>query len=89
MVLLHFWMITASIYVRDLPTVSLATPCLMAQPRVSELRLLSIFVCDQQDQLAHAVYTMTVFRDHCLSLPHGSHIAITNVQGKSWRRMWS
>jgi hypothetical protein len=32
------------------------------------------------DQLAHVVYTMTVFREHCLSLPHGSHIAITNVQ---------
>jgi hypothetical protein len=45
-----------------------------------QLRLLSILDCDQQDQLAHAVYTMTVFRDHCLSLPHGSHIAITNVQ---------
>jgi hypothetical protein len=26
------------------------------------------------------VYTMTAFREHCLSLPHGSHIAITNVQ---------
>jgi hypothetical protein len=44
------------------------------------LRLLSIFDCDQQDQLAHVVYTMTVFRDHCLSLPHGSHTAIANVQ---------
>jgi hypothetical protein len=31
--------------------------------------LLSIFDCDQQDQLAHVVYTMTVFREHCLSLP--------------------
>jgi hypothetical protein len=45
-----------------------------------QLRLLSIFDCDQQDQLAHVVYTMTVFRDHCLSLPHDSHIAITHVQ---------
>jgi hypothetical protein len=49
-----------------------------------QLRLLSIFDCDQQDQqdqLAHVVYTTTVFRGHCMSLPHGSsHIAITNVQ---------
>jgi hypothetical protein len=45
-----------------------------------QLRLLSILNCDQQDQLAHVVYTMTVFREHCLSLPHGSHVAITNVQ---------
>jgi hypothetical protein len=45
-----------------------------------QLRLLSIFDCDQQDQLAHVVYTMIVLREHCLSLPHGSHIAIANVQ---------
>jgi hypothetical protein len=46
-----------------------------------QLRLFSILDCDQrQDQLAHVVYTMTVFREHCLSLPHGSHITITNVQ---------
>jgi hypothetical protein len=45
-----------------------------------QLQLLAIFDCDQQDQLAHVVYTMTVFREQCLSLPHGSHIAITNVQ---------
>jgi hypothetical protein len=45
-----------------------------------QLRLLAIFDCDQQDQLAHVVYTMTAFREHCLSLPHGSHIAITSVQ---------
>jgi hypothetical protein len=64
--------------------VFLATPwaCLMVQPRVNrQLLLLSIFDCDQQDQLAHVVYTMTVIlRDHCLPLPHGSHIPITNVQ---------
>jgi hypothetical protein len=45
-----------------------------------QLQLHSIFDCDQQDQLAHVVYTMTVFSEHCWSLPHGSHIAITNVQ---------
>jgi hypothetical protein len=45
-----------------------------------QLRLLSIFDCDQQDQLAHVVYTMTVCRDHCMSSPHSSHIAITKVQ---------
>jgi hypothetical protein len=43
-------------------------------------RLLSIFDCDQQDQLAHVVYTMTAFRNHCLTLPHGSHIAVNSVQ---------
>jgi hypothetical protein len=32
-----------------------------------QLQLLAIFDCDQQDQLAHVVYTMTVFREHCLS----------------------
>jgi hypothetical protein len=29
--------------------------------------MLAIFDCDRQDQLAHAVYTMTLFRDECLS----------------------
>jgi hypothetical protein len=54
----------------------------MVQPRVSSCNCLpSLIVTSiQQDQLAHAVYTMTVFREHCLSLRHGSHIAITNVQ---------
>jgi hypothetical protein len=49
-------------------------------PQSEQLRLLAIFDCDQQDRLAHVVYTMTAFREHCLSLPHGSPIAITNVQ---------
>jgi hypothetical protein len=49
--------------------------------QIEQLQLLAIFDCDHQDQLAHVVYMMTVFRrEHCLSLPHGSHIAITNVQ---------
>jgi exonuclease III len=43
-------------------------------------RLMSIFDCDQQDQLAHVVYTMTVFRNHCLSLPYGSHIVVNHAQ---------
>jgi hypothetical protein len=69
------------IYVRD-TRVFLATPCLMVQPESEQLRLFSILiVVTQQDQLAHVVYTMTLFtREHCLSLPHGSHIAVTNVQ---------
>jgi hypothetical protein len=46
----------------------------------AQLRLLSIFDCDQQDQLAHVVYTMTAFRNHCLSLPHGNHLVVNNVQ---------
>jgi Reverse transcriptase (RNA-dependent DNA polymerase) len=29
--------------------------------------MLAIFDCDRQDHLAHAVYTMTLFRDECLS----------------------
>jgi hypothetical protein len=40
------------------------------------LHLLSIFVCDQQDQLAHVAYTMTMFKSHCLSLPHRSYIVM-------------
>ena len=31
----------------------------------------AIFDCDCQDQLAHALYTMTKFREHCLSRPQG------------------
>jgi hypothetical protein len=42
-----------------------------------QLRLLSILLCDC---VTTGVYTMTVFRDHCWSLPHVSHIAITDVQ---------
>jgi hypothetical protein len=48
----------------------------MAATQSEQLRLLSIFDCDQQDQLANVVYATIVFRlcgDHCLSLPHGSH----------------
>jgi hypothetical protein len=41
---------------------------------------LSLIVTSAQDQLAHVLYKMTVFRDHCLSLPRGSHKAVTNVQ---------
>jgi hypothetical protein len=30
--------------------------------------MLAIFDCDRQDQLAHAIYTMTLFRDdYCVS----------------------
>ena len=43
-------------------------------------RLMSVFDCDQQDQLAHVVYTMTIFRNQCLSMPQGSHITVDNVQ---------
>jgi hypothetical protein len=57
-----------SMYVRD-TRVFLAMPCLMVQPR--EMSCCDCFpshlYCDQQDQLAHVVYTMTVFRDHSLS----------------------
>jgi hypothetical protein len=44
-----------------------------------QTRLLSIFDCDQQDQLAHVVYTMPAFRKQCLSLPHGSHITVQSI----------
>jgi hypothetical protein len=43
-------------------------------------RLLAIVDCDQQDKLAHVDYTMTAFRKKCLSLPHGSHIAVNCIQ---------
>ena len=43
-------------------------------------RLLSIFDCDHQDQLAHVVHTMTIFRNQCLSMPQGSHVTVNNVQ---------
>jgi hypothetical protein len=43
-----------------------------ATQSLEQLRLLSIFACDQQDQLAHVVYTTTVFSDQCFSVPHGS-----------------
>jgi hypothetical protein len=38
-----------------------------ALPRLmmSDCRIAFHLDCDQQDQLAHVVYTMTVFRDHC------------------------
>jgi hypothetical protein len=51
--------------------------------------LLSIFNCDQQDQLAHVVYTMTAFREHCLSLPHMVAILRCRVSNRLLRRMWS
>jgi hypothetical protein len=43
-------------------------------------RVLSVFDCDQQDQLAHVVYSMTVFRSHCLSLPPGTAMTVEGVQ---------
>jgi hypothetical protein len=53
---------------------------LMVQPSGEQLRLVSIIDCDQQDQLAKVVYTITLAQGHCMSLPHGSHVAVTNVQ---------
>jgi Reverse transcriptase (RNA-dependent DNA polymerase) len=57
-------------------------PCVFgnAVGESAQLRLLSIFDCDHQDQLAHVVYIVTVFRNHCLSLPHGNHIVVNDVQ---------
>ena len=43
-------------------------------------KVLAIFDCDQQDQLAHAIYTMTKFREQCLSLPHASAVQLQLVQ---------
>ena len=40
----------------------------------------TIFDCDHQDQLAHAVYTMTKFRDQCLSCPQGAAINVDTLQ---------
>ena len=42
--------------------------------------MLAIFDCDQQDQLAHAIYTMTKLREQCLSLPHASAVQLQRVQ---------
>ena len=37
----------------------------------------AIFDCaDCQDQLAHALYTMTKFREHCLSRPQGGVVNV-------------
>jgi hypothetical protein len=52
---------------------------------------LSLTVSEQQDQLAHSVvYSMylesthvqhsSACRKQCLSLPHGSHIAVNSIQ---------
>jgi hypothetical protein len=42
--------------------------------------MLAIFDCDHQDQLAHAVYTMTKFRDQCLLSPQGTAISVGALQ---------
>lgn len=47
---------------------------------IENMHVLSIFDCDHQDQLAHAVYTMTKFREQCLSLPRDSHVQWQAVQ---------
>jgi hypothetical protein len=44
--------------------------------------------CDQQDQLAHVVYTTTALKKHCLLLLQGSHIAVS-MSSKLLRMMWS
>jgi hypothetical protein len=51
-----------------------------------QLQLLALFDCDQQDQLAHVVYTMTVFREHCLIVvatrqPYSDHQCPANCGG--------
>ena len=40
----------------------------------------AIFDCEQQDQLAHALYTMTKLREDCLSRPQGADIDIGILQ---------
>ena len=42
--------------------------------------MLSVFDCIHQDRLAHAVYTMTKFREECLSVPQGSDVQLEIVQ---------
>ena len=42
--------------------------------------MLAIFDTDHQDQLAHAVYTMTKFRDQCLLCPQGAVITVDTLQ---------
>jgi hypothetical protein len=39
-----------------------------------------IFDCDHQDQLAHAVYTMTKFREQCLAHPHVTDVRVEIMQ---------
>jgi hypothetical protein len=39
-----------------------------------------IFDCDHQDQLAHAVYTMTKFREQCLAHPHATDVRVEIMQ---------
>jgi hypothetical protein len=39
-----------------------------------------IFDCEHQDQLAHAVYTMTKFREYCLSRPQGVAVRVEAIQ---------
>ena len=41
---------------------------------------LAIFDCGCQDQLAHALYTMTKFREHCLSRPQGGVVNVGMMQ---------
>ena len=40
----------------------------------------AIFDCDCQDQLAHALYTMTKSGEHCLSRPQGSEVNVRMLQ---------
>jgi hypothetical protein len=42
--------------------------------------MLAIFDCGHQDKLAHAVYTMTKFRDQCLLSPQGAAISVGALQ---------
>ena len=42
--------------------------------------LYDIFDCEHQDQLAHAVYTMTKFREHCLLCAQGAAVTVESIQ---------
>ena len=42
--------------------------------------LYDIFDCEHQDQLAHAVYTMTKFREYCLLCAQGDAVTVESIQ---------
>ena len=39
-----------------------------------------IFDCEHQDQLAHAVYTLTKFREYCLLCAQGAAVNVESIQ---------
>ena len=80
----HMWRTSGTFYWSALliSTFEIGTgPAVFGSALARQTRLYDIFYCEHQDQLAHAVYTMTKFREFCLMCAPGTAaVTVESIQ---------